>query len=106
MRLPLSEILKAALLIASWENGEEKSKKAEELPETLDICGADMTNILADDLNRKGILSSRTSVMVKGTFEGQIMSEGLQVVDQKAKVNTKIMTKGVTLLTEKLNNIK
>jgi cytoskeletal protein CcmA (bactofilin family) len=67
----------------------------EKIPTALDTGEAEMTTILADDLNIKGTMSFRTSVMVKGTFEGEIMSEGLLVVDHKAKVNAAITTKSL-----------
>ncbi len=67
----------------------------EKLPKASDIEEADMTTILADDLDIKGTMSFKTSVMIKGTFEGQIMSEGLLVVDYKAKVNAAITTKSL-----------
>lgn len=53
----------------------------------------EMTTILADDVHISGTMTFSTSVMVKGTFKGEIMSEGLLVVDQNAKVTATIATK-------------
>jgi cytoskeletal protein CcmA (bactofilin family) len=56
---------------------------------------ADMITILADDVHINGTMTFKTSVMVKGTFKGEIISEGLLVVDHKAKVHATITTKSL-----------
>jgi cytoskeletal protein CcmA (bactofilin family) len=53
---------------------------------------AEIITVLADDVDINGTMTFRTSVMVKGTFKGQINSEGLLVVDQRAKVTATIKT--------------
>jgi cytoskeletal protein CcmA (bactofilin family) len=64
-------------------------------PNASEIGETDMTTILADDLHINGTMTFKTSVMIKGTFEGQIMSEGLLVVNHKAAVNATITTKSL-----------
>ncbi|MBA4393482.1 MAG: hypothetical protein C0407_08000 [Desulfobacca sp.] len=62
-------------------------------PNASDNSNADITTILADDVSMNGTMTFKTSVMIKGTFKGEIISEGLLVVDHKAKVNATITTK-------------
>ncbi|OPY77036.1 MAG: Polymer-forming cytoskeletal [Syntrophorhabdus sp. PtaU1.Bin058] len=53
----------------------------------------DITTVVADDLEIKGTIKFKTSVMLKGVFEGEIFSEGLLVVGPTAKVTATISTK-------------
>jgi len=53
----------------------------------------DITTVVADDLEIRGTIKFKTSVMLKGIFEGEIFSEGLLVVGPTAKVNATISTK-------------
>ena len=53
----------------------------------------DITTVVADDLEIKGTIRFKTSVMLKGVFEGEIFSEGLLVVGPTAKVTATISTK-------------
>jgi cytoskeletal protein CcmA (bactofilin family) len=57
------------------------------------IDETNITTILADDLNINGTMTFKSSLMIKGTLEGEIMSEGLLIVGPTAKVNAKISTK-------------
>jgi cytoskeletal protein CcmA (bactofilin family) len=53
----------------------------------------DITTVVADDLEIRGTIKFKTSVMLKGIFEGEIFSEGLLVVGPTAKVTATISTK-------------
>ena len=57
-----------------------------------DFDEKDITTIVADDLEIKGTIRFKTSVMLKGVFEGEIYSEGLLVVGPTARVNASITT--------------
>ena len=52
-----------------------------------------VTTVVADDLEIKGTIKFKTSVMLKGIFEGEIISEGLLVIGQTAKVTATISTR-------------
>jgi len=58
-----------------------------------DIEEKDITTVVADDLEIKGTIKFKSSVMLKGVFEGEIFSEGLLVVGPTAKVTATITTK-------------
>ncbi len=63
---------------------------------TLNQSGVDETNIrtvLAEDLSIKGTMQFKNSVMIKGTFEGELQSEGMLVVGPTAMINATISTK-------------
>jgi len=49
--------------------------------------------VVADDLEIKGTIKLKSSVMLKGVFEGEIFSEGLLVVGPTAKVTATITAK-------------
>jgi cytoskeletal protein CcmA (bactofilin family) len=62
------------------------------------VSGIDETNIttiLADDLRINGTMTFKSSLMIKGVLEGEIISEGLLIVGPTAKVNAKITTKNL-----------
>ena len=65
--------------------GEKKGNGAE-------LDEKNITTIVADDLEIKGTIRFKTSVMLKGVFEGEIYSEGLLVVGPTAKVTASITT--------------
>jgi cytoskeletal protein CcmA (bactofilin family) len=52
-----------------------------------------ITTVLAEDLSIKGTIQFKNSVMIKGSFEGEIQSDGVLVVGPTAMVNAKIGTK-------------
>lgn len=66
--------------------GEKKPANASDFDEK------DITTIVADDLEIKGTIRFKTSVMLKGVFEGEIYSEGLLVVGPTARVMASITT--------------
>ncbi|MBI4978874.1 MAG: polymer-forming cytoskeletal protein [Spirochaetes bacterium] len=49
-----------------------------------------IVTILADDIVFKGSLQFKTSLMIKGTFEGDIDSTGELVIGEKAVVKAKV----------------
>lgn len=66
---------------------------AENIPEILEIAEDQITTVVAEDLEIKGTIKFKTSVMLKGVFDGEIFSEGLLVVGPTAKVTAAINTK-------------
>ena len=52
-----------------------------------------VTTVIAEDLHIKGSLRFETSLMIKGSLEGEITSVGLLVVGPTAKINATIVTK-------------
>ncbi len=58
-----------------------------------DLDETTIATILADDLAIKGTLKFSTSLMIKGSLEGDIISEGLLVVSSTAKLTATITTK-------------
>jgi cytoskeletal protein CcmA (bactofilin family) len=65
----------------------------EKKTERTDIDEKEITTVIADDLEIKGTIKFKSSVMLKGVFEGEILSEGLLVVGPAAKVTAAITTK-------------
>ncbi len=66
---------------------------AENIPEIREIAEDQITTVVAEDLEIKGTIRFKTSVMLKGVFDGEIFSEGLLVVGSTAKVTAAINTK-------------
>jgi len=64
-----------------------------EIPEIREIGEGQITTVVAEDLEIKGTIKFKSSVMLKGVFEGEIFSEGLLVVGSTAKVSASINTK-------------
>ena len=52
-----------------------------------------VTTVITEDVHIKGSLRFETSLMIMGSLEGEITSEGLLVVGPKAKINATIVTK-------------
>jgi len=59
------------------------------------IDETNITTILADDLRINGTMTFKSSLMIKGTLEGEIISEGLLIVGPTAKVSAKVTTKNL-----------
>jgi len=58
----------------------------------------DETNVvttLADDLHVAGTITFKSSLMIKGSLDGEIVSEGLLIVGPTAKVKAKVTTKNL-----------
>jgi len=54
-----------------------------------------VTTILADDLEIQGTIKFKSSLMIKGVLDGEIISEGLLIVGSTAKVKATIATKNL-----------
>jgi cytoskeletal protein CcmA (bactofilin family) len=52
-----------------------------------------ITTVLADDLHITGTITFKSSLMIKGTLDGEIVSEGLLIIGPTAKVKAKVTTK-------------
>jgi len=65
------------------------------IPHTSENAEEKMTTVIADDLHIKGTITFATSLMIKGTLEGEIVSEGLLVVGPTAKIGARIVTKSL-----------
>ena len=64
-------------------------------PYSSDEAEEKVTTVIADDLHIKGTITFRTSLMIKGSLEGDIISEGLLVVGPTAKIDASIVTKSL-----------
>jgi cytoskeletal protein CcmA (bactofilin family) len=64
-------------------------------PQSSDEAEERMTTVIADDLHIKGTITFRSSLMIKGSLEGEIISEGLLVVGPTAKIGATIVTKSL-----------
>ena len=65
------------------------------MPKTPDSVEESVTTILADDLEIEGTIKFKSSLMIKGVLEGEIISEGLLIVGSTAKVTATITTKNL-----------
>ncbi len=62
-------------------------------PPKLDQTEEKVMTVMAEDVHIKGSLRFETSLMIGGSLEGEITSEGLLVVGPTAKINAAIVTK-------------
>ena len=58
-----------------------------------EISEEQVTTVIAEDLHIEGSLTFETSLLIMGSLEGEIASEGLLVVGPTAKINATIVTK-------------
>jgi cytoskeletal protein CcmA (bactofilin family) len=70
-------------------------KMTDSTPTTSDVGEEKVTTILADDLDIKGTIKFKSSLMIKGTFEGEIISEGMLIIGADAKVAATVTTKNL-----------
>ena len=63
------------------------------VPPTSEQTEEKVITVIAEDVHIKGSLRFETSLMIKGSLEGEIISEGLLVVGPTAKINATIVTK-------------
>jgi cytoskeletal protein CcmA (bactofilin family) len=68
---------------------------ANTVSKTSDFGEENVTTILADDLEVQGTIKFKSSLMIKGVLEGEIISEGLLIVGSTAKVKATITTKNL-----------
>jgi cytoskeletal protein CcmA (bactofilin family) len=78
---------------------------AKDIPVLEDIIEGKITTVIADDLEIKGTIKFKSSVMLKGVFEGEIQSEGLLVVGPTARVTAAITTKTLVSQGEITGNV-
>ena len=71
----------------------------------LEITESDVTTSLGKDIYFKGNLTFKTSLMIKGRFEGEIDSEGILIIDKSAKVKAQIKTNTLVCYGEIQGNI-
>ncbi len=64
-------------------------------PAVSDPGEENITTVLADDLDIKGTIRFKSSLMIKGTFEGEIFSDGLLIVGAASKVAATVTTKNL-----------
>ena len=63
------------------------------VPAASEYTEEKVTTVIAEDLHIKGSLRFESSLMIMGSLEGEITSEGLLVVGPTAKINATIVTK-------------
>ena len=63
------------------------------LPPPSEQTEEPVATVIAEEVHIKGSLRFETSLMIKGSLEGEITSEGLLVVGPTAKINATIVTK-------------
>jgi len=63
------------------------------VPAASEYAEEKVTTVIAEDLHIKGSLGFETSLLIMGSLEGEITSEGLLVVGPTAKINATIVTK-------------
>ena len=63
------------------------------VPPTSEQTEEEVTTVIAEDIHIKGGLRFESSLVIKGSLEGEIISEGLLVVGPTAKINATIVTK-------------
>lgn len=61
-------------------------------PARIDDSESRVTTVIADDLEIKGSIRFKSSLMIKGNFEGEIVSEGLLIIGATANVKATIKT--------------
>ena len=65
------------------------------IPTTTEVDEKRVTTTLADDLEIQGTIKFKSSLMITGIFNGEIISEGLLIVGPTAKVTATITTKNL-----------
>jgi cytoskeletal protein CcmA (bactofilin family) len=78
------------------ENHYEEESKMSDIG--LSVANVDETNVittLAADLHIAGTITFKSSLMIEGSIDGEIVSEGLLIVSPTAKVKAKITTKNL-----------
>ncbi|MCX5807315.1 MAG: polymer-forming cytoskeletal protein [Proteobacteria bacterium] len=65
------------------------------MTDTSNTDEGSITTILADDLEIKGTIKFKSSLMIKGVLEGEIISDGLLIAGATAKVTATITTKNL-----------
>jgi cytoskeletal protein CcmA (bactofilin family) len=74
---------------------EKENTMANMTPGVMDGGDEKVTTVIADDLEIRGTVKFRSSLMTKGIIEGEIISDGLLIVGPTAKVSATITTKNL-----------
>jgi cytoskeletal protein CcmA (bactofilin family) len=72
---------------------------------TQEIDESQITTVIAEDLEIKGTVKFKSSLMIKGVLEGEIFSEGLLIIGPTAKVTATITTKNLISHGEVTGNV-
>ncbi|MCX7857734.1 MAG: polymer-forming cytoskeletal protein [Deltaproteobacteria bacterium] len=72
---------------------------------TQEIDESQITTVIAEDLEIKGTVKFRSSLMIKGILEGEIFSEGLLIIGPTAKVTATITTRNLISHGEVTGNV-
>jgi cytoskeletal protein CcmA (bactofilin family) len=64
-------------------------------PNLSEVDEKNVVTTLADDLEIQGTIKFKSSLMITGIFDGEIISEGLIIVGPTAKVTATITTKNL-----------
>lgn len=83
------------LILSLFNNNQEREDAHMVMAEQVPDMEKDITTVIADDLEIHGTIKFKTSVMIKGLFEGEIFSDGLLVIGPTAKVKATITTKNM-----------
>ena len=78
---------------------------ATNIPVLEEIIEVKIATVIADDLEIKGTIKYKSSVMIKGAFEGEIQSEGLLVVGPIAKLTATVTTRTLVSQGEITGNV-
>jgi cytoskeletal protein CcmA (bactofilin family) len=80
---------------SSAKNYKEKPKMTDRGLSASNIDETNVVTTLADDLHIAGTITSKSSLMIKCSLDGEIVSEGLLIVSPTAKVKAKVTTKNL-----------
>ena len=76
------------------------------MPKEHVIDEKNINTVLAEDISFKGVLKFSTSLMIKGTFEGEIDATGHLVIGPKALVKAQIRAATITNYGEIIGNVE
>jgi cytoskeletal protein CcmA (bactofilin family) len=76
------------------------------MPKEHVIDEKSINTVLAEDISFKGVLKFSTSLMIKGTFEGEIDATGHLVIGPKAVVKAQIKAATITNYGEIIGNVE
>jgi cytoskeletal protein CcmA (bactofilin family) len=99
-------LLRTIMRRTSDENNyEENFKMRDAESDVSNIDETSITTVLADDLHITGTITFKSSLMIKGSLDGEIVSEGLLVVGPTAKINATIGTRKLITYGEIQGNV-
>jgi cytoskeletal protein CcmA (bactofilin family) len=83
----------------------KNNTREETMQHTQEIDESQITTVIAEDLEIKGTVKFKSSLMIKGVLEGEIFSEGLLIIGPTAKVTATITTKNLISHGEVTGNV-